>query len=49
MSHGKNSGLMRKQFIPFHYYMDLYKKLQILKQGNKSVDEYYKEMEMSMI
>ena len=28
---------------------DLFKKLQLLKQGTKSVEEYYKEMEIAMI
>lgn len=40
--------LMRKKFIPSHY-CDLYQKLQVLKQCNKSLDEYYKEIEVSMI
>ncbi|KAF5470845.1 hypothetical protein F2P56_011333, partial [Juglans regia] len=41
--------LMRKRFVPSHYYRGLYKKLQRLIQGSKSVDEYYKEMEVAMI
>ena len=41
--------LMRKRFVPSHYYRDLYKKLQRLKQGNKSVEDYYQEMEVAMI
>ncbi|KAM6556386.1 hypothetical protein CsatB_003405 [Cannabis sativa] len=41
--------VMRWHFVPSHYYRDLYLKLQGLHQGYKSVDEYYKEMEMAMI
>ena len=40
---------MYKRFVPTHNTRDLYKKLQELKQGLKSVDEYYKEMEISMM
>jgi len=32
-----------------YYGRDLHNKLQILIQGNMSVDEYYKEMEISLI
>ena len=35
--------------MPNHYYRDLYLKLQILNQDSKSVDEYFKEMEITMI
>ena len=35
--------------MPNHYYRDLYLKLQGLHQGNRSIDDYYKEMEMAMI
>jgi len=41
--------LMRRRFVPNHYYRDLYLKLQGLNQGSKSVDEYFKEMEIVMI
>ena len=41
--------LMRRRFVPNHYYRDLYLKLQGLNQGSKSVDEYFKEMEIAMI
>ena len=39
---------MHKRFVPHHNARDLYKKLQELKQGIKSVDEYYKEMESTL-
>ena len=41
--------VMRARFVPTHYTRDLFKKLQVLKQGTKSVEEYYKEMEIAMI
>ena len=40
---------MRKRFIPSHYYRDLCRELQSLKQGSTSVEEYYLEMEKAMI
>ena len=41
--------LMRKRFIPSHYHQDLYQKLQNLSQGSRSVDDYFKEMEIAML
>jgi hypothetical protein len=41
--------VMRKRFVPSHYYRDLYRKLQTLTEGSTSVEEYYKEMEIAMI
>jgi hypothetical protein len=35
--------------VPNHYYRDLYLKLQGLNQCYKTVDEYHKEMEITMI
>ena len=42
-------SLMRKHFVPNHYYRDLYQKLQRLTQGSRSVEDYYKEIEIAMI
>ena len=41
--------VMRARFVPTYYNCNLFKKLQLLKQGTKSVEEYYKEMEIAMI
>ena len=41
--------VMHRRFVPSHYKRDLFKKLQELRQGMRTVDEYYKEMEVSMI
>ncbi|XP_073304576.1 uncharacterized protein [Primulina huaijiensis] len=41
--------VMRKRFVPNHYYREMFKKLQTLRQGVKSVEDYYKEMEVVMI
>jgi hypothetical protein len=40
---------MYQRFVPDHYHQDLFNKLQNLKQGFKSVEEYYKEMEITMM
>ncbi|KAK5775742.1 hypothetical protein PVK06_043680 [Gossypium arboreum] len=40
--------VMQKRYIPFHYYREVLTRLQRLVQGNRSVDEYFKEMEMLM-
>uniref|UniRef100_A0A2N9H973 Retrotransposon gag domain-containing protein n=1 Tax=Fagus sylvatica TaxID=28930 RepID=A0A2N9H973_FAGSY len=42
-------AIMRRRFVPSHYYRDLYQKLQSLTQGYRSVDDYYKEMEIALI
>ena len=39
---------MKRVIVPTYYYWELYKKLQNLRQGNHSVEEYYKEMEVAM-
>ncbi|KAK5820315.1 hypothetical protein PVK06_025361 [Gossypium arboreum] len=38
--------VMRKRYVPSHYYREVLTRLQLLVQGNQSVDEYFKEMEM---
>ncbi|XP_040964752.1 uncharacterized protein, partial [Gossypium hirsutum] len=42
-------AIMRKRFIPAYYHRELYQKLQSLTQGQRSVEDYYKEMEVAMI
>ncbi|KAL4280180.1 hypothetical protein GQ457_03G020830 [Hibiscus cannabinus] len=42
-------AIMRRRFIPTHYHRELFNKLQNLKQSNWSVEDYYKEMEVTMI
>lgn len=41
-------ALMRR-FVPSYYHRELHNKLPRLSQGSRSVDEYFKEMEVAMI
>jgi hypothetical protein len=41
--------VMRRRFVPSNYQRDLRNRLQNLRQGTKSVDDYYKEMELLLI
>ncbi|CAJ2645713.1 unnamed protein product [Trifolium pratense] len=41
--------IMRRRFVPSYYHRDLHNKLQRLTQGSKSVEEYFKEMEVAKI
>ena len=41
-------SIMKKRFVPRYYHRELMQKLQILRQGSRSVEDYYKEMEMIM-
>ena len=40
--------VLRKRFVSTYYYRELYSKLQNLRQDNRSVKEYYKEMRVAM-
>ena len=40
--------VMRKRFVPTYYYRELCNKLQNLRQENRSVEKYYKSMEVAM-
>ncbi|KAK1692663.1 hypothetical protein QYE76_009360 [Lolium multiflorum] len=40
---------MQARFVPAHYMTELFNKLQKLKQGTKTVEELYKEMELTMM
>jgi hypothetical protein len=40
---------MRGRFVPKYYRRDLFDKLQNLRKGNLSVEDYYREMEKAMI
>jgi hypothetical protein len=40
---------MRARFVPSYYACDLITKLQRLKQGAKSVEEYYQELQIGML
>jgi hypothetical protein len=41
--------VMRARFVPSYYARDLINKLQILKQGARSVEEYYQEFQIGML
>jgi len=41
--------VMRARFVPSYYARDLLNKLQLLRQGTKSVEEYYQELQMGML
>ncbi|XP_057990695.1 uncharacterized protein LOC110653932 [Hevea brasiliensis] len=42
-------GILRNRFIPPYYHRELLQRLQKLTQGTKSVEEYYKAMEIALI
>ena len=42
-------GAIRKRFVPTHYHRLLHQRHQSLTQGSRTVEDYYKEMEMLMM
>ncbi|XP_057994976.1 uncharacterized protein LOC131175278, partial [Hevea brasiliensis] len=42
-------GILRNRFVPPYYHRELLQRLQKLTQGTKSVEEYYKAMEIALI
>jgi hypothetical protein len=36
--------IMKKRYVPKHYYRELFNRLQMITRGNKSVEEYQKEL-----
>jgi hypothetical protein len=41
--------ILKKRYVPKHYYRELFNCLKMITQGNKSVEEYQKELEVPMI
>ncbi|XP_071927434.1 uncharacterized protein [Coffea arabica] len=46
---GELKGIMRRRFVPSYYHRELHQRLQTLTQGDKSVEDYFKDMEMLMM
>ncbi|KAL2247833.1 UNVERIFIED_CONTAM: hypothetical protein Sindi_2635600 [Sesamum indicum] len=42
-------AIMRRRFVPSYFRRELHIHLQHITQGSKNADEYYKEMEISII
>lgn len=42
-------GIMRRRFIPSYYHRELHHRLQTLTQGSKSVEDFYKELEILLM
>jgi len=40
--------IMKKRFVPKHYYREVYNRLQSLSQGSKSIDKYFKKMKITI-
>ena len=46
---GRDKASDEEEFVPSCYYREVHQKLHRLTQGFKSVDDYYKEMEMLIV
>jgi len=42
-------NIMKRRFVPSHYHRELHQRLRNLVQGNRTVEEYFKEMETLML
>ncbi|KAG7533170.1 Reverse transcriptase domain [Arabidopsis thaliana x Arabidopsis arenosa] len=42
-------AIMRRRFVPSHYHRELHQRLRKLVQGNRTVEDYFKEMETLML
>jgi len=41
--------VLRRRYVPSHYHRELLNKLQRMTQGSKSLDEFYKDLEIALI
>ena len=41
--------VLRRRYVPSHYHREFLNKLQRMTQGSKSVDEFYKDLEIALI
>ena len=46
---GEIKAIVRRRFVPSHYYNELHQRLQSLTEGFRSVEDYHKKMEIIMI
>ncbi|XP_024009459.1 uncharacterized protein LOC112084542 [Eutrema salsugineum] len=42
-------SLLRKRFVPSHYHQELHQRIRRLTQGNRTVEDYYQELETLML
>jgi hypothetical protein len=41
--------IIKKKIVPNHYYRKVYNRLQSLYQGSRSIDKYFKKIEITII